>query len=82
MLVSHILRSALGMIAAGLLFGTAGVFMLTRVLRHLLFEVSPLDPLALTAACFSMAVIGFGAGWFPARRAARVDPVSTLREAG
>jgi predicted permease len=82
MLVSHVLRSALGMIAAGLVFGAAGAFALTRVLRHLLFEVSPLDPLALIAACFSMAVIGFGAGWFPARRAARVDPVSTLREAG
>jgi predicted permease len=81
-LVSHVLRSALAMIAAGLLFGTAGVFVLTRALRHLLFEVSPLDPLALIAACLGMALIGLIAGFFPARRAARVDPVSTLRDAG
>lgn len=81
-LVSHVLRSAFGMIAAGLLFGTAGAFALTRVLRHLLFEVSPLDPLALAMACVSMALIGLGAGLFPACRAARIDPVSTLRDAG
>jgi ABC-type antimicrobial peptide transport system permease subunit len=81
-LVSHVLRSALSMIAVGLLFGAAGVFALTRVLRNLLFEVSPLDPLALAMACACMALIGLIAGFFPARRAARVDPVSTLRDAG
>jgi ABC-type antimicrobial peptide transport system permease subunit len=81
-LVSHVLRSALAMIVAGLLFGAAGAFVLTRALRHLLFEVSPLDPVALIAACLFMALIGLVAGFFPASRAARVDPVSTLRDAG
>jgi ABC-type antimicrobial peptide transport system permease subunit len=81
-LVSHVLRSALAMIAAGLLFGAAGAFVLTRVLRSLLFEVSPLDPLAFIAAGICMALIGLVAGFFPASRAARVDPVATLRDTG
>jgi len=51
-------------------------------MKNLLFEVSPLDPTALTVACVSMAVIGMFAGFVPARRAARVDPVVTLRDEG
>jgi ABC-type lipoprotein release transport system permease subunit len=44
--------------------------------------VSPLDPLALAAACVSIALIGLLAGFLPANRAAHVDPVTTLRDEG
>jgi predicted permease len=81
-LFSHVLRNALAVILVGLAFGLLGVFALTRVMTNLLFEVSPLDPLALAAACFSMILIGLFAGFLPATRAARVDPVVTLRDAG
>ncbi|MGH9694441.1 MAG: FtsX-like permease family protein, partial [Bryobacteraceae bacterium] len=80
--LSHVLRGALGMVVAGLAFGLLGVFALTRVMKSLLFEVSPLDPLALAVACVSMALIGVLAGFLPASRAASVDPVVTLRDAG
>jgi ABC-type lipoprotein release transport system permease subunit len=60
----------------------AGAFALTRVMKSLLFEVSPLDPLALTVACVTMTLIGLLAGFLPANRAARVDPVTTLRKEG
>ncbi|MGH9565508.1 MAG: hypothetical protein ACRD4I_05965, partial [Candidatus Angelobacter sp.] len=69
-------------VVAGLAFGLLGVFALTRVMKSLLFEVSPLDPLALAVACVSMALIGVLAGFLPASRAASVDPVVTLRDAG
>jgi ABC-type lipoprotein release transport system permease subunit len=51
-------------------------------MKSLLFEVSPLDPVALTAACLSMTLIGLVAGFLPASRAARIDPVTTLRDEG
>ena len=80
--LSHILRNALAMIMVGLVLGMLGVFALTRVMKSLLFQVSPLDPFALAVACVSMTLIGLLAGFIPASRAARVDPVTTLRDEG
>lgn len=80
--LSHVLRNALGMVAVGLVFGLLGAFAVTRVIRSLLYEVSPLDPLAICIACLAMMLIGLLAGFLPANRAARVDPVTTLRDAG
>ena len=70
------------MVAVGLAFGMLGAFGLTRVMKNLLFEISPLDPAALTVACVLMTLIGLLAGFLPAARAARVDPVTTLRDEG
>ena len=78
--VAHVLRSAMTMVVAGLAFGMLGVLGLTRVLKSLLYEVSPLDPPTLIVACVSMALISLLARLVPANRAARVDPVETLRD--
>jgi predicted permease len=80
--LSHILRSAFSMLLVGLAGGLAGAFALTRVLKSLLFQVSAVDPVALAIACFLMTVIGMLAAWIPASRAARVDPMTVLREEG
>jgi len=77
--LSHVLRSALTMILVGLVAGLAGAMALTRVVKGLLFEVSALDPLAFTVAAVGMTAIGLLAALIPARRAARVDPVTALR---
>ena len=61
-ILSHVLRNALSMVAVGLALGMAGTFALTRVMKSLLFEVSPLDPWALTLACVAMAALGIVAG--------------------
>jgi predicted permease len=79
---SQVLRNALSMVTVGLVLGLLGTFALTRVMKNLLFEVSPLDPVALSIACVAIAVIGLLAGFLPARRAASLDPVETLREEG
>jgi putative ABC transport system permease protein len=78
---SGVLGNALAMVGIGLVAGLAGVYALTRTLASLLFEVSPLDPVSLVIACFSMLAIGALAGFFPARRAARLDVMISLRDA-
>ncbi|HEX6536014.1 MAG TPA: FtsX-like permease family protein, partial [Gemmatimonadaceae bacterium] len=65
--------------AAGVLIGVAGALATTRVLRSLLFEVSAGDPITLGAAGLLLVAIAAVASWFPARRAARVDPMEVLR---
>jgi len=78
----RILGNALTLVTIGLILGLAGAIALTRVMKSLLFEVSPLDPTALTAAAASVILIGLLAGYLPASRAARVDPVNVLRDEG
>ena len=80
--LSQVMRSAARMIALGVALGLAGALTLTRVMESLLFQVSALDPVVLTVACVLVAVVGLLAGWIPARRAARVDPMTVLREEG
>jgi len=80
--LSRVMRTTMAMVFAGIAAGLLGTFALTRVMASLLFEVSPLDPLALAIACAAMLLIGLLAAFVPARRAARLDPSATLREAG
>jgi putative ABC transport system permease protein len=80
--LSHVLRNALKLVLAGLALGMVAAFALTRVIQNLLFDVSALDPLALTVACAAMALVGLLAALLPARRAAGVEPMVVLREEG
>ena len=67
------------MVLIGLVLGVAGALALTRVMQTLLFEVSALDPLAFAIAAVSMVIVALLAALIPASRAARVDPVTALR---
>ena len=80
--LSYVLRSAFAMLIVGLVGGLAGAFALTRVMKSLLFNVSALDPIALAVACVLMTLVGILAAWIPASRAARVDPMTVLRDEG
>lgn len=51
----------------------------TAILRTLLFDVSPADPLIMIAAVATAAVAGLASAYFPARRASRVDPLIAVR---
>jgi predicted permease len=65
--------------AIGVASGAAVAFGLTRFMQSLLFEVHPADPLTFALIAGSLAIIALGAGYIPARRAARIDPVESLR---
>lgn len=66
--------------AAGALLGLAGAAALTRVLRGLLFGVSPADPATFGAVVATLGAVALLASFIPARRAARIDPVRALRQ--
>jgi ABC-type antimicrobial peptide transport system permease subunit len=74
-----ILREGGVLLAAGLASGVAGAFFAARVIRGLLFGVTPHDPLTLLAVATTMAVVGIVACWIPALRAARIDPALAMR---
>jgi putative ABC transport system permease protein len=78
-LVRAIVRDGLGLMLAGILGGLAASLILTRLLRSLLYQISPTDPLTLVAVSTLLLVVGLLASWLPARRAAAVDPVGSLR---
>ncbi len=68
------------LVGLGVVLGIAGGLVGTRLLAHLLYDVSPTDPLALLAAIALLAVASAIAVWLPARRALRVDPMVALRD--
>jgi predicted permease len=64
---------------AGIIIGAAAAFALTRLMRSLLFEVSPADPLTFAAIAALLVAVALAACYIPARRAMRVDPMTALR---
>lgn len=80
----RILRMVLGeglrLVLLGTALGALGAFGVTRLLRGALTEVSGLDPLIVVGAVLVLGCTAIGATAVPARRAARTDPMSVLRE--
>jgi ABC-type antimicrobial peptide transport system permease subunit len=74
-----VVRQGLALSMAGIAFGTVGAFALTRVMRSLLVGVTPTDPLTFGSIGVAFLVVAMLASWLPARRAARVDPITALR---
>jgi putative ABC transport system permease protein len=66
-------------VALGCAIGVAASVFALRLMRSLLYGVSPLNPAALAAACAVLLAIATLATWLPARRAAAIDPMQTLR---
>ena len=78
-LVGIVLRQGAVWMAIGLAGGSAGVLLVSRMLRNLLFGVSPLDPLALSVAAALMVACGVVALLAPVRRIVLTDPLTAMR---
>ncbi len=74
-----VLRQVAGMMAAGGAVGLALAALAGHYARVLLFEIEGYDPFVLTATAALLSAIAFAAGYIPALRASRVDPMQALR---
>jgi len=74
-----ILRQVIGITLVGLALGVPVAIASTRLIRASLYGVEPADPASVAAASCLMATVAIVAGFFPARRAARLDPLTALR---
>jgi predicted permease len=72
-------RSALGLTGVGVVIGLGAAAALMRLMKTLLFGISPLDPLTFLAVPVILATAAALASYLPARRAAGIDPVEALR---
>jgi ABC-type antimicrobial peptide transport system permease subunit len=75
----RVVAQAMVPVLCGLGVGLLGAGAVTNALAAVLFEVAPLDPTTFIATAVVLLVAALAAGYLPARRAARVDPVVTLR---
>jgi predicted permease len=74
-----VLKEVALMVGIGVAVGLPLAVALSRVVQSQLFDLSAHDPIALTAAAALLAVVALTAGYIPARRATRVDPMLALR---
>ena len=81
--VGDVLKLVMGegmkLVVAGTVIGLTGAIVLTRLVDHLLFEITATDPVTLAAVIVLLTLVAGLACWFPARRATVVDPVVALR---
>jgi predicted permease len=74
-----VLRSALALAAWGVGLGVLGAIAMGQGMRAILYDTRSADPVVLAAVAAGLGLVAAVAGWLPARRAARVDPMEALR---
>ncbi len=77
--VGMVMREGLRLTLLGVVLGLGAAFVLTRFMQNLLFEVNPADPLILGGVALFLSAVAAIACFVPARRAARIDPMTALR---
>lgn len=77
--LAMVLREVAWLVGLGILVGLPGAYLLGRAASALLYGLTPLDPLSLVSATLLLIGIGLLAGYLPARRAARIEPMLALR---
>ena len=74
-----VLRETLTVIALGVAIGVPAALAASRFISRLLFGLAPTDPVTIVTAVAVLAIVATLAGYLPARRAARIDPLVALR---
>ncbi|HEY6390802.1 MAG TPA: ABC transporter permease [Bryobacteraceae bacterium] len=77
--LSMILRQGMTLVMAGLVVGMVSAFALTGMMKSLLFQVEPNDPLTFAGVSAVLGTVALMACYVPARRALRIDPLRALR---
>lgn len=79
LVLRSVLQEALHTVVFGLLTGVVGAALAVRVLASLLYGVQPENAAIFSLAAVVLLLAALAASWFPARRAARIDPMQALR---
>ena len=79
MLLWLVLRESLLLLVIGLAIGIPISLSSTRILKTLLYQLSPLDPVAISISIVAVALMTIAAAWLPARRATKINPIQALR---
>ena len=74
-----VLAQTLRLALAGVVLGTLGSFALTKWIESLLFGTTPTDPTVFSGVILLLCSVALVAGYVPARRASRIDPMKALR---
>ncbi len=74
-----VLREVGALLAVGMPLGLVMALIGARLMRTMLYGFSPADPGTLAGACILLLLVAAAAGWIPARQAARLDPMTSLR---
>jgi len=77
--VRQVMAEGMTMVAIGLALGLGGAVAATRLVRNLLYGVTATDPITFAGAALLLVAVALLANYLPARRAAKVDPLVTLR---
>jgi predicted permease len=75
----EVLRHTLSLTLLGIALGIAGALAATRIVSTFLFGLSARDPLTLAGVSLALVMTALAAGYLPARRAARIDPLRAIR---
>jgi putative ABC transport system permease protein len=75
----RVLSDTLRLTVAGLAFGLPAAWLVSRLMRDLLFGVTPADPATFAGMIAVLGAMALLAAYVPARRASRLDPTQTLR---
>jgi ABC-type antimicrobial peptide transport system permease subunit len=73
------LRQVLMLVAAGITVGAPAAFLASRLVRSQLYGLTPHDPAAIMVAIATMSLVAVAAGYIPARRASKLNPIAALR---
>jgi predicted permease len=74
-----VMGEVLLLLGIGMAIALPAAWMLTRSIRSQLYGIEPLDPLSIVSASVAIACVAMLAGYVPARRATRIDPMRALR---
>jgi predicted permease len=75
-----IVWKGLALALCGVAIGTTGAFAVSRLMRSLLFGVTPFDPITFVAISLLLTLVTLLASYIPARRVAQIDPIVALRD--